>query len=395
MRNDHAERRGRVPRLNLKRPVFILCSGTFLIFALYKFFIIHGSMFHQDFVAFWSAADLTLAGRWTEIYDPATMFRAEMAAEPRMADGIVFPYPPTFLMFNAPLALTTLPNAYWWLMGISLIAFAAVFRSITRGYGGLYWLGLLAFPPLWENLYNGHYALLTASMASGAILMLARSPLISGILMGLLFVIKPHLAVLFPVGLFAIRAWRPMVVASLTVVFVTACSVQWFGMELMQQFLQTLDPANIQHFVSHVQINFWTPTVFSLLMCVGAPTWLAYLAHFLVALVAIAAVYYCWRQVSDVRLRGAALMTATLLISPHIGLYDLLWWSVPLTWISLTLQSRTAPPYEQWWLAGTWYLVLLLFAAGNLIGFYWLSLLTVSLLGLSVRLAITMRSREM
>jgi len=57
--------------------------------------------------------------------------------------------------------------------------------------------------------------LLTAALAGAALLSLERRPILAGVFIGLL-AIKPHLALLFPVALIAIGAWRTLLAAAVT-----------------------------------------------------------------------------------------------------------------------------------------------------------------------------------
>lgn len=376
-------------RFNLKTIFFLLCIASFLSFAIYKFFVIHVSMFHQDFVVFWTAADMTLSGRVGEIYDTTAMFAAERAVEPRLTTGIVFPYPPTFLLINAPLALTSVHVAYWCVLLATMVPFVYVYRKIIGGYGWVYWLGLLAFPPIWENMYNGHYAFLTAALAGGAILSINRQYKLAGFLIGLLFAIKPHLAILFPVALMAIRMWQPLLVALLTLTGFWIVSVVLFGIDVVPAFMGLLNPDNIHAFISHVQDIYSTPTIFALFKTFDVPDWVSYMAHLLAMGGATAAVFVVWRKSENERLRGAVLMSATLLMSPHIGLYDLVWLAFPMAWMAVDMQDRNGTPQQIRYLVLIWFLLLFIFGFGNCLGFYSLSLIVLAFLLFVVHRAVT------
>jgi hypothetical protein len=77
------------------------------------------------------------------------------------------------------------------------------------------------------------------------------------------------------------------------------------------------------------------PTVFAFARLLGTPVYAAYAIHAVVAVGAVLAVWRVWRRCQDWQLRGAALMTATFLVSPYLFDYDLAWLAFPIAWIAL------------------------------------------------------------
>src|SRR5690348_15095655 len=71
-----------------------------------------GKPIGYDFMAFWSAARLALAGRPEAVFDGATLAAIQHMAVPFLPN-IWFPwhYPPTFLLTVAPLGLLPYPAA--------------------------------------------------------------------------------------------------------------------------------------------------------------------------------------------------------------------------------------------------------------------------------------------
>ncbi len=70
------------------------------------------------------------------------------------------------------------------------------------------WLLLaLAFPAVFINLGQAHNGFLTAALIGAALVLLERRPIVSGILIGLLY--KPQFGLLIPLALAAIGAPSP------------------------------------------------------------------------------------------------------------------------------------------------------------------------------------------
>ena len=97
--------------------------------------------------------------------------------------------------------------------------------------------------------------------------------------------------------------------------------------------------------------------------------------HASVAFAGASAVFYVWRKADNLNLRGSILMTATLLVSPHIGLYDLTWLAYPMAWMFIELNHQHPAPSQLRFLAWIWGLFLSLMILGVSIGFYWISIL--------------------
>jgi hypothetical protein len=180
---------------------------------------------------------------------------------------------------------------------------------------------------------GGQTGFLTAALAAGALLCLERRPVVAGVLIGLLC-IKPHLAVLFPLCLIAVRAWRAFFAAAVTVIVFTLVSTMALGADTLTAFLGGLREAGQLLQVGRSPLTKM-PSVFVSLRMLHVPAAWAYVVHGAVALVAAWAVWRIWRCCRDARLRNAALMTGSFFISPYIFDYDMAWLAFPVAWLAL------------------------------------------------------------
>jgi hypothetical protein len=80
----------------------------------------------------------------------------------------------------------------------------------------------------------------------------------------------------------------------------------------------------------------------------------AYAAQAVLAVCATAAVAVIWRRPVRFRLKAAALMSATLLISPYLFDYDLVWLAFPLAWTALDALEHGWLRWEREVLAAAW-----------------------------------------
>jgi hypothetical protein len=264
------------------------------------------------------------------------LFKAQQLAVPGSKTIYVWFYPPPFYLVILPLALLPYIAAYWSFMLSTLAAYILALRRIVRGNTAMFCLA--AFSGLWINFIQGQNAFLTAAIAGAALLSVERRPVVAGIFIGLL-AIKPHLALLFPVALIAVGAWRTFFTAIVTAIAFTAISTAVLGISVLKGFLAYLSTARL--FLESGNAPWEKmPSVFAGLRLLGVPVSWSYGAQSVVAVLAAIAVWHVWRHCKDGQLRGAALMTATFLVSPYGYDYDLAWLAFPIAWLAMAGQRN-------------------------------------------------------
>jgi hypothetical protein len=303
-----------------------------------------------DFLTFYGAAKMAAAGHATWAYDIPRMLASERAIIPAAKLTPWF-YPPSFFFVVLPLAAMPLFVAYVAFTGLTLAIYVKVFRAVTNHPLALW--SLAVFPGLWINLLDGQNAFLTAALAAGACLLLARRPLVAGVLIGCLVAMKPHLALLFPLVLAAIQGWRALVSAFVTAMTLTAAAVAVFGLATIKAFLAGL--ALARRGIQDGNLP-WTnmPTTFAMLRIWHVPIAPAYAAHLALAVMAAFGVCQVWRSSKDWQLRGATLMAGTFLLSPYIFGYDLAWLAFPIAWLALIGVRKGWMRFEREILLAAW-----------------------------------------
>jgi hypothetical protein len=288
-----------------------------------------GNPFGSDFITFWAASAAGLQGHAPDAYNAQRILHFEQMAAPASKHIFGWFYPPSFYLLILPLAWLPYPAAYWVWIFSTLAFFVFVLRRIVKDSTAM--VCLAAFSGMWLNFVDGQNASLTAGLAGAAILCLKRRPYLAGVFIGLL-TIKPHLALLFPVALIAVRAWKPLVSAAATTLALLAAGTAVLGQATLKAWLGSVGLATLLLERGGLP---WEkmPTVFAMARMFGAPARAAYSLHAVVAVAAIAAVCWVWRQSADWELRGAALMSATFLLSPYVFDYDLTWLAFPIAWL--------------------------------------------------------------
>lgn len=291
----------------------------------------HGKPLGYDFVTFWSASHLALAGHPQDAYDMTRIFAAEQAAVPALQKVFLWFYPPSFYLLVLPFAFLPYLVSYFVFILSTLALYVSAFRHVVKTREAM-WL-LAAFPGVLINFVHGQNAFLTAALAAAALLCIERRAVLAGVFIGLL-AIKPHLAILFPVVLLAVGAWRTFAVAGVVAAAVVLAGTVVLGADTLAAFVGSLSSARA---ALEEGVLPWSkmPTVFACLRMLGVPVSVAYVLHGAVALAAVAAVWVVWRRSGERELRGAAVMTGTFLVSPYMYDYDLAWLAFPIAWLAL------------------------------------------------------------
>lgn len=328
-----------------------------------------------DFITFWAASHLALAGDPAGAYDLPTIVREERAVMPGIRSVNPWLYPPTFYLLILPLSLLPYFLSYFAFLGATFAAYIGVVRKIIAMPGSL--ALLLAFPGGFINFVQGQNGFLTAALVGGALLLLTSRPALAGVLIGLL-TIKPHLGLLLPMALICGRHWRVLCYATLTSALLLALSVAVLGTDTLSAFL-----AGMQRFsslaVRDPDLMMKIPSFFSLAYQLGASASVAYAVHGAVAAGVAVAVGWTWLRCPDRRLCSAALVTGSLLASPYLLDYDLVWLALPIAWMSLHGMQHGWLRGEREMLAATWLLPMCLVAIYKL---FHVQLATFLLLGL-------------
>jgi len=135
-----------------------------------------GKPLGYDFITFWAASYVGLAGHAPDAYNISLLFKAENFAVPASKSVYVWYYSPSFYLTVLPLALLPYLAAYWVFMISTLSGYLLVLRRIVRNDTAMWCLA--AFSGLWLNLFHGQNAFLTAALAGAALLSLERRPIL-------------------------------------------------------------------------------------------------------------------------------------------------------------------------------------------------------------------------
>jgi hypothetical protein len=296
----------------------------------------NGKPIGTDFMNVWSAGRLVLEGEPGAAYDYGRHYEVQARALP-YADGQEPPYfgwhyPPYFLLAAAVLALLPYGWALSAWMAATLPVYAASMKAIIPHRQ---WLLLaLAFPAVFVNLAHGQNGFLSAGLLGFGILSLERRPLLAGIFFGLL-AYKPQLGALLPFALLADRRWAAFCAAAATVLILSLVSYAVLGAQAWHAFFGSFELTRT--YVLEQGPTGWEKlqSTFAAMRMLGAGVSASYAVHAVVSLFVAAAVLWIWHRPVAMPLKGAALATGCLLITPYVLDYDLMLLALPLAWLAV------------------------------------------------------------
>jgi alpha-1,2-mannosyltransferase len=302
-----------------------------------------GKPLGTDFISFWTASKLALAGQPAAVYDFAAHRAQQLALFPHLIGYAAFFYPPIFLLICLPLAVLPylLSLAVW--LGLTGVAYWRVFRAWLGDHVAT--LSFFAFPAVFLNLIHGQNGLLSAALLGGGALMLDSRPFIAGACLGAL-VYKPHLAIVIPIALIAARRWRSLGAFAMTAAGLGLSSLALFGAATWTAFFKSASVAQTaleRNWVGNDKMQ----SVFGAVRLLHGGLVAAYGLQIIAALVVFCGLFLLHRRSFRSSAEGPAMAAAALLVTPFLLDYDLILLAVPLAWILREGRRTGFLPWEK------------------------------------------------
>lgn len=309
------------------------CGAIGLYDVLYVIFMLSGGpvigpelkVLFPDFLVFWAAARAFIEHKLGMIYsiDIFTDYQNVLFADrfPNVVHFRPFFYPPIWLLMLAPFGLLAVGKAYALFMsGTVALATSVVARRDSWG-----WLAVLVSPAAVWVVLAGQNTFLSVALFYGGLHLLAGSPVLAGILLGLLSY-KPQIWVLVPLALLAARQWRALATMAATVLVLVVISAAIFGPSFWLAFLEAAREAAGPRVAEVMleRIYMHMTTLVAAARIVGLSPAVSGLVQTAGAILAVAAVWLAFGRKGQSDARIAVLATATFLVSPYTLNYDLL-----------------------------------------------------------------------
>ena len=286
----------------------------------------------RDFVAFYSAANLTLNGEAASVYDHVAIHAAQGEAIGAPVKFFPWFYPPFMQMFIAPLAHLPYLAAF----AVWILAPLVALLLVIRRYAGDAWAGaaMLIFPGTAQSVLAGQNGVLSALIIAGGLFNLDRRPVVAGAILGLLSY-KPHIAATVFAALLIGRHWRALGTAIAVSFALAASSLIVLGPAPWLAFLRETEVAKT--FTETGGLNWaFMATTFASARLMGLNVQVAYALQAVVACGALLALFLVWRRERPLDQRVAVLVTVIPLVTPYAFNYDLAVVGLALLWLART-----------------------------------------------------------
>lgn len=310
---------------------------------------IAGPLKGADFVQFFTLGHLAATGRIDSLYNMAALHAAQVGLVPASQPDLYPPvYPPQAALLFMPFTGWSYQTALllWNVVTIALYG-VIVWSAWRRVSGQLSDRGLIiaaaaAFPPFWSLIVYGQITIvILAAFWLGWLALERERPYIAGLAFGLL-ALKPQFGIPLAAIVLACGEWR-MFAGAVSSVAAQALVV-WFalGSSVFPAFASTLgvmlthaDLLESKPFMSH-SLRAVTRILPD---WIGIPLW--------VALGAVALWYTVrvWKSDAPVRVRLGVVILASVLVNPHVIIYDVMLLALPLLWFGAYMLEPARAAY--------------------------------------------------
>jgi alpha-1,2-mannosyltransferase len=312
-----------------------------------------GNLKGTDFLHFYVLGSLAVTHRGSELYDMSA--QAALAAQkvPQAAGLKYLPlYPPQVSILFAPFAQLSYARALalWWSLSAVIYAICvfAIWRACPKLHrpGATVLLAAIGFPAFLHLIAWGQTSALALACFTGAFFLLReRREFLAGIVLGCL-IFKPQLGLAAAVVFLAIGAWKIIAGAIISASAQLMAGMLYYGTEPFRQWigvmrnvralLPLLEPKPFQ---THCLRTFWSMLI---------PPGLTPSGDIAFALCVISAATVLWWTISlwrrrpeaPLALRYSSLLLASVLIAPHLTVYDLVILAPALLMVSDWLISQ-------------------------------------------------------
>jgi hypothetical protein len=288
-----------------------------------------GNLKGTDFLHFYTLGSLALDHRGADLYNMQAQAALATQRVPAAAGILYLPlYPPQVSLFFAPLARLSYPCALaLWLILSSLtylMCCYAIFRACPnlRNYKLTVVILALAFPAFWHLVVWGQTSALALACFTLAYFALrAQREFLAGLALGCL-IFKPQLAIAAALVFVITFRWKIISGAILAAAAQLMAAWLFYGRGPLRDWMHTL--LNLPHLLplleprlyqTHSLRTFWT-------MLIPWPS-ISLTPYLTTALLISTFTVACWRSPMPLPLRYSAQLLATVLLAPHLTVYDL------------------------------------------------------------------------
>jgi alpha-1,2-mannosyltransferase len=288
-----------------------------------------GNLKGTDFLHFYTLGSLALDHRGDDLYSVRAQSAVAAQRVPAAAGLVYLPlYPPQVSLFFAPFARLSYAVALIFWLAFSSLVYGLCCYAIWRACPNLRSHGLtvlilgLALPPFWHLIAWGQTSAVALAFFTLAFIALrAEHQVLAGLALGCL-IFKPQLAIAAAIVFVVTLRWKIIAGAILSATAQLIGAWLYYGPSALRAWMRMLlNAPNLlpmlepRLYQTHSLRTFWT-------MLIPWPS-VSLALYLLTALLVAAMTIACWRSRLPLSIRYSALLFATVLLAPHLTVYDL------------------------------------------------------------------------
>lgn len=282
-----------------------------------------------DFLHFYTLGSLALTHRGADLYNMQAQAKLASQQVPGAAGILYLPtYPPQVSIFFAPFARLSYSSALILWLTFCVLLFGLCCYSIwvacpnLREYKSTVIILAIAFPPFWHLIAWGQTSALALVCFTLAFFALrSERVFLAGLAFGCL-IFKPQLGLTAALVFLFTLNWTLIAGALISAAAQLAAAYAYYGLAPLlawkgvllnaRNLFPLLEPRPYQ---THCLRTFWT-------MLLPWP-WISLALYAISAILIAGLTISCWRSRVPLSLRYSALLLATVLLAPHLTVYDL------------------------------------------------------------------------
>ena len=300
---------------------------------------VFGPLKGSDFVQFYTLGHIDERTAPTILYDPEAFHRLQTQLVPESdAEHYLTVYPPHVTFLFRPLARLTYGNAAFLWAAILAMTYGLCVWLAWRPFSGilhdrrLLFAAAAAFPPFWYLVLHGQTTIVPlVAFCLGWLALEHRRPFWAGMAFGLLL-LKPQFALVLAVLVLVCREWSMLAGAIVCAGVHVIATVKFLGSGVLWDYAaivmrlpelrELLEPRPDQmHSLSALTNRL-------------SDDWGMILWALLSSLVIFQAIR-AWRSSAPVAVRNGVLIIASVLVNPHVFVYDAVVLAPALVWLAV------------------------------------------------------------
>ena len=301
-----------------------------------------GPLKGTDFVHFYTLGYQARSAN-PQFYDGEQQYQTQIALVPESApDRYIAVYPPHIALLFVPLSALPYGSAALVWAAINVFGYGVVVWIVWRAMGraipdaGFIAAAAAAFPPFWNLLLHGQTTLIPLIVFCGTWLALRRNaPALAGFVFGFV-ALKPQFGLVFGAVILLAQQWRVLVglLFSLTLQALTVFLV--FGTSVCREYVEML--VRLPQFAPLLEpkpYQMQSITAITRLLPYGGILFFGLSAFVVWRTLAV------WNSTAPLTIRMSLVVVATVLVSPHLLIYDTTVLALPLLWVGSVVTSDT------------------------------------------------------